>query len=266
MWCKFIFHLPSAGSMPLIITLILFAFPTWQTISLSFFFSLFLLSLFPSSLTPEAQLQRLLCFLSQFLLGSFCPPMLPLCIILLYSISLGFTRLYKTTYSLSCFCSQGTVSTESGSTRWSYLLAAGRGQTQDIHLAVWRPIKMSSLIFDMAFNQCNLCWKKKKKIFNITETKAFIYFWKHYLLVFFAPPLPSSALSFSFFFFSCYSYTPTSLWPRFPVSFRERWRLSRKDSHHWIGKCLSTLEHTVSSQTWLDSWQISLQVRWASSF
>lgn len=186
--------------MPLIITLILFAFPTWQTISLSFFFSLFLLSLFPSSLTPEAQLQRLLCFLSQFLLGSFCPPMLPLCIILLYSISLGFTRLYKTTYSLSCFCSQGTVSTESGSTRWSYLLAAGRGQTQDIHLAVWRPIKMSSLIFNMAFNQCNLCWKKKKKIFNITETKAFIYFWKHYLLVFFAPPLPSSALSFSFFF------------------------------------------------------------------
>lgn len=41
--------------------------------------------------------------------------------------------------------------------------------------------------FDMAFNQHNLCWKKKKSIFNITETKAFIYFWKHYLAVLFSP-------------------------------------------------------------------------------
>lgn len=92
--------------MPLIITLIFFAVPHMADHFTFFLFS-FLLSLFPNSLTPEAQLQRLLCFLSLFLLGPFCPSTVPVCFILLYSISLGFTRLYKTTYCLSCSALRG---------------------------------------------------------------------------------------------------------------------------------------------------------------
>lgn len=130
-------------------------------------------------------------------------------------------------YSLPfLLCSQGMVGTESGSTQPSYLLAAVKGHTQDIHLAVWRPIKMSSLILTWLLTSVTSAERKKIHLQHY-QNKGIYILLKALLNNIFLP-----FLFLFFFFFSCNSYTLTSLWPGLPVSFREGRRLSRKDSHH----------------------------------
>lgn len=65
-------------------------------------------------------------------------------------------------------------------------------------------------------------------------------------------------LHFSSFF--CNSNTPTSSCTRASMSIRKRRRLSRHNICYWIGKYLSALEFSISSQTRSHSWKLSLQV------
>lgn len=172
MHCRFIFSLHSAGSVPLIITFTCFAVPYIpRTIH---FLLLLLPHHFPNSLTPEAQLWRLLCFLSQFLLGRFCVSTFPMCIIFMRSFHP--TCFYKTVqdYLLTFqLCSQGTAGTKSGLTQQSYLLTAAKEQTQDPCLAAQLLVKAYTLVLPRLPTNVTFP-ERKKRTSNILENKGFL--------------------------------------------------------------------------------------------
>lgn len=163
MYCKFIFHLPSAGSMSLIIILIFFAVPHGRP-----FLSFVTIHSVPLPQYTDSRGSALEPALLSFTISSWS--FLPFHAACVYYITvLHLTWVYKTVqdYLLPfLFCSQGIAGTETGSNQWSYLLAAVKGQAQDIHLAVWRPIKMSSLILTWLLTSVTSAERKK----NATST------------------------------------------------------------------------------------------------
>lgn len=119
-------------------------------------------------------------------------------IVIQYSIKLHLTQVYKTVqdYSLPfLLCSQGTVGRVWLNPAKLFTGCCKRAHTGHPSGSL-EAHKNVLFDFDMAFNQCNLCWKKKKYIFNITKTQAFIFFWKHYLTIFSSPSLSFSFSSF----------------------------------------------------------------------
>lgn len=101
-------------------------------------------------------------------------------------------------------CSQGTAGIESGSNQRSYLLAAVKGQTQDIHLAVWRPTKMSPLILTLLLTSVTSTERKKNAPSTLQKQRGLYIFDSttyHSFSPLLCPPLPSPSLSFSFFSF-----------------------------------------------------------------